>query len=304
MKKKFTKLNLFRFDGEGGGAEGGASAQTASSPAAEQEKIVVYGKDPKGNAPAPSQVGSDNGNGATDLNAEWEALTGKGGKFHDLLGQRVSSAIQDRFKNQQDLQGQVDQIADDLSPLFLNYGLDAGDFEGLKNAMASDDSWITASAERAGLTPEQYRHQLQLEADAARGRQIQESYQHEQEMRQRYQQAEAEAAELRQVFPNFDLGMELDHNEEFGRLLANGIDVKTAFLSTHYNDIFNGVTQNAQQNAMQNIVATMRQRSARPAESAATFSPAIERRSDPSKYTKEDFDRIDEIVMNGGSVII
>jgi hypothetical protein len=55
---------------------------------------------------------------------------------------------------------------------------------------------------------------------------------------------------------------------------------------------------------MQNIVATMRQRNARPAESAASYTPAIERRSDPSQYTKEDFDRIDEIVMNGGSVII
>ena len=159
MTIKEFRWDFHLFDGEGGGDAGEGTA--SSSESKQDVKTIQYGKS-AGEDQTPGQVGSDKGNGADDLNAEWEALTGKGGKFHDMLGQRVSEAIQNRFKNQANLQAQVNGIADDLSPLFMNYGLQPGDFEGLKAAVQSDDAFYKAGAEREGLDVQQYKEKLKL----------------------------------------------------------------------------------------------------------------------------------------------
>ena len=66
------------FDGEGGGDAGEATA--SSSESKQDVKKIQYGKSSEGEGQTPSQVGSDKSSGADDLSAEWEALTGKGGK--------------------------------------------------------------------------------------------------------------------------------------------------------------------------------------------------------------------------------
>ena len=211
------------FDGEGGGDAGEGTA--SSSESKQDVKKIQYGKSSEGEGQTPSQVGSDKSSGADDLSAEWEALTGKGGKFHDMLGQRVSSAIQDRFKNQADLQAQVNGIADDLSPLFMNYGLKPGDFEGLKAAVQSDDTFYKSGAEKAGLDVDQYKEMLKLKADSERLSQITQEFQHEQERQAKYAEWEADTVELQQAFPAFDLALEIENNDEFADMLDNGVDV-------------------------------------------------------------------------------
>ena len=291
-------LDFHLFEGEGGGETGATASQPGST---QDTKTIQYGKS-TGEGQANSQVGTDNGTGASDLNAEWEALTGKGGKFHDLLGQRVSGAVQERFKNQADLQGQIDQISEGLTPMFMNYGLKLGDFEGLKAAIANDDDLYKAGAERAGLDVEQYKKNLKLQADSDRLHQIEESYRQEQERQQRFDAWEADAAELQQAFPAFDLVMEIQTNAKFKQLLDNGVDVKTAFQVAHLEELNTGMSAYAQRTATQQVVNNIAQRAARPMEGALNHAPAIERKSDPSKLTKEDFERIDEIVAAGGSV--
>lgn len=299
MKNRIMLYDFHLFDGEGAGA---ATASTAGSEQASQEQPKVeYGK-AKGDGSANSQVGSDNGGQAEDLNAEWKALTGKGGKFHDLYGADVSKVIQDRFKNQADLQGQVDKISDDLSPLFMNYGLKAGDFEGLKEAIANDDAFYQVQAERAGIDVNQYKENLRLKAEAERGRQIQEAYEQQQRENQMFAQWEAEAAELQQAFPAFDLGLEIKHNEGFARLIYNGVPVRDAFLTTHAAEIFNGASANAEAKATKNVINTIQQRAARPAEGAMHPGAAIVRKSDPSSLSNDDIDEINRRVAMGESV--
>ena len=299
MTIKEFRWDFHLFDGEGGGDAGEGTA--SSSESKQDVKTIQYGKS-AGEDQTPSQVGSDNGNGADDLNAEWEALTGKNGKFHDMLGQRVSEAIQNRFKNQADLQAQVNGIADDLSPLFMNYGLEQGDFEGLKAAVQSDDAFYKAGAERAGLDVNQYKEMLKLKADAERGRRISEAFQNEQARQARYAEWEADASELQEAFPAFDLGLEIEHNEQFKQLLDSGVDVRTAFLTSHMDEILNGANAYAQKTATANVVNTIQQRAARPMEGALNHAPAIQRKSDPSSLSNEDLDEINRRVAAGETV--
>ena len=294
MENRILLYDFHLFDGEGGE---GAEASTAVS---EQDvQKVEYGRSSEGEGAAPSQVGSDE---RIDLDAQWEALTGKGGIFHDRLGQIKAQTIQERFKNQEDLQGQVDQISNDLAPLFMNYGLRAGDFEGLKEAIAHDDAFYQASAERAGLDVEQYKENLRLKAEAERGRQITEAYERQQQQNAMFAQWEAEAAQLQQAFPAFDLGLELQHNEEFAKLISNGVPVRNAFLTTHAEEIFAGANAEASRQATQNVINTIQQRSSRPAEGAMHPQAAIVRKSDPSSLSNDDIDEINRRVAMGETV--
>lgn len=299
MTNEYFRWDFHLFDGEGGGDAGEGTA--SSSESKQDVKQIQYGKS-KGEDQTPSQVGSDKGSEANDLAAEWEALTGKNGKFHEMLGQRVSSAIQDRFKNQADLQAQVDGIANDLSPLFMNYGLNPGDFEGLKNAVQNDDAFFKSGAERAGLDVENYKQMLKLKADSERLSQIEEAFQNEQARQAKYAEWEADSAELQQAFPAFDLALEIENNDRFAQLLDSGVDVRTAFMSTHMEEILNGANAYAQKTATQNVVNTIQQRAARPMEGALNHAPAIQRKADPSSLSNEDLDEINRRVANGETI--
>ena len=299
MTIKEFRWDFHLFDGEGGGDAGEGTA--SSSESKQDVKTIQYGKS-AGEDQTPSQVGSDNGNGADDLTAEWEALTGKGGRFHDMLGQVKSQTIQERFKNQADLQAQVNGIVDDLSPLFMNYGLQSGDFEGLKAAVQSDENFYRSGAEREGLDVNQYKEMLKLKADAERGRRISEAFQNEQARQARYAEWEADASELQEAFPAFDLGLEIENNEQFKQLLDSGVDVRTAFLTSHMDEILNGANAYAQKTATANVVNTIQQRAARPMEGALNHAPAIQRKSDPSSLSNEDLDEINRRVAAGETV--
>ena len=300
MKNKKWLYDYHLFEGEGG--EGATASTTAPSTQATEEKPhVEYGK-AKGNEGANRQVGTDNGGQAQDLDAEWKALTGKGGKYHDLYGADVSKAVQERFKNQADLQGQVDQITEGLTPMFMTYGLELGDYEGLTQAIANDDAFYQAQAEREGIDVQQYKENLKLKADAERGRQITEAYEAQQRQNEMFAQWEGEAAELQQVFPAFDLGLELESNERFAHMIYDGIPVRDAFLATHASEIFAGANANATANATQNVLNTIQQRASRPVEGAIHPGAAIVRKSDPSKLSDEDIDEINRRVAMGETI--
>lgn len=297
MKNRIFLYDFHLFDGEGGE---GATASTAGSEQDVQPR-VEYGRS-KGEGQAKSQVGSDSASEGSSPEAEFAALIGKGGKYHDIYGQQVSKAIQDRFKNQKDLQGQVDQISEDLSPLFMNYGLKSGDFEGLKNAIANDDAFYQAQAEREGIDVEQYKANLKLKAEAERGRQITEAYEAQQRQNEMFAQWESEAEELQTAFPAFDLGLEIENNEEFAKLITNGVPVRNAFLTTHADEIFAGSNAHAEAQATQNVLNTIHQRASRPTESAIRPQAAIVRKADPSSLSNDDIDEINRRVAMGESI--
>lgn len=312
MKLNIKDLDFHLFDGEGAsdggglGPEASAFMDSISRDAPERKKEsksdlsqVQYGRS-KDDGPS-GQVGSDNSGETIDLDAEWKALTGKGGKFHDLYGQNVSEAINSRFKNQANLQGQVDAISEALAPLYMNYGVKPGDIEGLSKALQSDEAIYTAGAERAGLDVSQYKQNLQLQAEAERGRQITEAYEAQQRQNEMFARWEAEAEQLQQAFPNFDLGLEIQNNEQFAKLLDTGVDVPTAFASTHLMELLNGNNQTVARQATQNVVNTIQQRASRPAEGAMSHAPAIQRKSDPSSLTNDDMDEIMRRVQEGES---
>jgi len=312
------RIDFRLFDGEGGsggngnagglGAEASAFLDSITPPGekkqtknASEEKPDVrsmqYGKT-KGDDQRTSQSGTD-ASGGEDLAAEFAELIGKDGRYHDIYGQKVAETVQARFKNQKDMTDTVKAYDDMLSPLYLNYGLKLGDQEGLKAALARDDTLFKAGAEREGLDLNQYKEKLKLAEQAERGRQITEAYEAQQRQSEMYAQWEADAVTLQQSFPRFDLLSEIQSNQQFADLLDNGVDVQTAFVSTHLAEIMSGSHAESYASGAQDVVNNIQARASRPVEAGLRHSPAIQRKSDPSQLTGEDVDEIMRRVQNG-----
>lgn len=313
---RILKLNFHLFDGEGGDAgssEGGLGAEASAfldslddKPKNEPKSKpdlsnVKYGSEGRGEA---SQVGSDTNGQAenTDLSKEFAELVGKDGKYHEVYGKQISDAIQERFKNQTNYQGQIKGYEEALAPLFMRYGLEAGDIKGLQQAVAGDEELYRAEAEEKGIDVKQLMHNKQLEAEAERGRRITKEYEEQQKINAMFSGWEAEAKELQNAFPSFDLNREIQENERFIKLLSAGATVMEAFASTHLNDIMQGVGQEQSKQATAQVVNSIKQQAQRPIESAMSHSPATEKRVDISQLSDDDIDEIMRRVDQEGYV--
>lgn len=296
---KYTFLRFDLFDGEGGesGSDSGLGAEArafAESIGMEWNGAEVSSN---GNEASPSDVGNHE---EANPQQEFAELIGKGGKYHDAYGQAVTQAINQRFRNQSDLQAKIDSYDDVMSPLFERYGLAQGDVEGLRNSLQGDESLYVQAAEEEGLSVEQYREQLRLKADAERGRQLLAEYKNQQERNAKFANWEKQADELRQAFPNFDLGQELK-SEQFGKMLDSGISVQDAFVAMHAEDILSGINEETTRSAKQNVLDNIRSRQARPQENASRSNPATVRTFDPSAITDADMDDIIKKALDGSS---
>lgn len=287
-------------DGAGDGGDGGASNASFEGASTQTEPTVIYGiGDGQQGTDGGSQVGSDTGAaGGEDLNAEFAELIGKGGRFEKIYGQKVAETVGARFKNQQDLQGKITSYDDALAPLYGKYGLKPGDTEGLARAIAGDNDIYAARAEAEGMTVDKYKEQLRLQQDAERGRTMFEEFQRQQAQKAMFEQWDQQAAEMTEAFPAFDLGKELE-NPAFVDALNRTANVRDAFAIVHMQDILSGAMDMSAQNTRQQVVDTMKQKAARPAENGMMRGAAIVRKTDPSKLTDKDMEEIDRRVEAG-----
>lgn len=291
-------LHFHMFD-DGGAGEGASSSEGGAA----DVSTVVYGKQPEDTEGA-GQVGADtNGENAqgADLNAEFEELIK--GKFKEQYGSHVKSAIDSRFKNQSDNQELVNAYQEATAPLYMLYGIDPGDIEGLHKAIESDDGLYANAAEEEGITAQKFRENMKLKLEAQAGRSMMEEFKRQQEQQRMFAQWDQQAAQLRESVPNFDLGQELA-NEEFCNALDRGYDVATAFQIAHMQEILSGAMQQSASESKQQAVANFRQKAARPSENGAAKQAAVVRKVDPSKFTNDDIDEILRRVEKGEKIYL
>lgn len=315
-----TMLDFHLFDGDGAGDGAGVGSEGFGAEASAfmeeigmeppegattgSEPTVVYGL---GDGPegfeGGSQLGTDNTPAQVQMDpeAEFAELIGKGGRFEHIYGQHVANAVNQRFKNAADWQGRVNAYDDALAPLFAKYGLKVGDIEGMARAIAADDDLYATAAENEGLTVDRYRENLRLQAEAERGRMMFEEMQRQQRQREQFAIWDQQAAELAQAFPQFNLQYELQ-NPDFVAALDRGYTVRDAFMSVHMNDILNGSMNMSAQQTRQSMVENMQRKAARPAENGMRTSAAVVRKSDPSRLSDDDIDKIFEEVEAGKQI--
>lgn len=302
MPYKFFDLQLFGEEGVSmAGADTGSSGlatTSAENPAAEG---VATGSTGEQIAPAPTDQSG------APVEETWDSLIK--GKYKSDYDKAIKKAINNRFKNDRNLQGQIDSIDPIVRTIAERYGVRPNPdgsipIAQLQAALDNDNSLYEKEAFEKGIPVEQLKHTKQLEREVAQLRNQNAQSERDRQWEMVMQQGEA----LKQQYPNFDLDSEM-LNPDFGRLLANmqraGLPnaVKTTYEVIHKDEIMGGAMAYAVQQTQNKISNSIQSGMNRPAENGVgQQSPASVGNVDPSKFTKAQIDEIRKRAERGERV--
>lgn len=328
MAKMFMNLHLFEGGAAGAGAapaaagagEGGEAAaitpgtledgtevdnRLAARLEAQARKRKARGQEPARPAqaaqPAAQVTAAEPAAEEPSLDDQWAEAQEK---FKDQIGQRIKSAITDRFKNQKDATAELEKLQPALNALAKQRGIEEGNLEALVNDIMNDDSLFEEEAERAGMSVEAYRTQQQLMAENRAYKEREAQEQEDMFFRQHFANLAQQAEELKKVYPGFDLQNELQ-NEVFRRLTMpnSGVSVKDAYYAVHHDELEPQAMAYGIQRAQQQIAQTIQANQARPVEGALKTQQPANVAIDPRSMTREQRQQLIERARRGEEVI-
>lgn len=259
--------------------------------------VAQEGDAPQETGMEPTDAGQENG-GET-----FEELIK--GRYKQDYQNHVRDAISRRFRNQEDLQAQLDARMPIMQALAMKYGKDPDDVEGIAKLLTDDDSLYAEEANRMGLPVATVKQMKKLEAENARqARELQESAE-ERSLRQHFQRISDQAEELKATFPDFDLMEEIRNNARFARMTSPdiGMSVKDAYYACHGDEIVKASAQAAAQQAGQRLAASVQAGSKRPVENGVRGGAPAQIGLDIKHMSKETRAEIRKRVHGGESGI-
>jgi hypothetical protein len=285
-------LDLCMFD-DGGGADGGATAAAAeATPAAEvilgkpapDQRPSVQQEEPKQHSPTPP-----------DRAKAFDELIK--GEYKEEYAQRTQKMIDSRFKAAKATEARMNALQPVLESLSTRYGLDmtAADFaQQLQGKLDADTGWLEDEADRRGMTVEQLRQEHATNAELTALRAFRATMEAQQRTDQIVAGWQDEAAQLKQLYPGFDLAAEIADDsptrERFISLLqAPNVTMRDVYEIIHKDELLGGAIKHAVQTTQQRTMDNIRARGMRPSEAAAgsqTKATQV-RNADPSTWTPE-----------------
>ena len=283
----FLKLNLQLF-GEGGGDGGEGSADSAQE-ASESLDGVIYGKEDVADA-TDEQTAAEK---APDKRAEFDALTK--GEYKKEFNDRVETLIKARLADERKSAAKKQEPLNQL--LCMKYGVDPKSdnlSKALLEAIENDNSIWEQEAMERGLTVEQFKHVRALEQQNAEFQRMAEQQQNEEKINAMVQDAE----ELKQIYPEFDLDVEMN-NPDFVDLIAANIPVRTAFEVIHKDEIMEGAMRYTANIIQQKTVNDIRARGTRPKENGMSATASATYKRSVADLSDADVDEIASRVLRG-----
>ena len=284
MPNIFLNLQLF---GEEGSAEGGDLANPVAETSAESGVATAEVEEPV--APAED---------------EWDTLIK--GKYKEQYGKAVNDAVNRRFKNQKDLQGQIDAIDPVIRAIAQRYEVQA-DADGripidvLTDKVMNDNSLYEKEAFERGMSVEDLKQIKSLERENAQLKRATRQTAEQREWEELVEQGNA----LKGMYPAFDIETEM-LNPDFGRLLATlkrsgfANPVQTAYETVHRDEIMGGAMQYAVEQTKQKISKSIQSGMSRPQENGTSNAAAGTPTSlDPSKLSKSQIEDIKRRAARG-----
>lgn len=200
------------------------------------------------------------------------------GKYAKPYNKAVKRIVDARVKDRDALAAAVSQHTPILEKLAAKYGLKADDYDGLVMALEVDSPEFEAEAMKRGLTKDQYKDILLLEQENKSMKARIEKADRTERANQIYSGWMEESRKLREIYPDFDLEHELNANEQFGKLLEAGIDIKNAFEVIHKDEIMPAAMKYAAKTVSDKLSKSVAANQSRPSENG-TGSPAIVQKS-------------------------
>ena len=272
------KLNLQLFGEEGSADTGEIAGSTA-------ETSVSEG------------VATDTAEQPVAQEDDWDSLIK--GKYKEQYSNAVKDAVNKRFKNQRNLQGQIDAIDPVIRAVAQRYGVQADangniPISALSEKVLNDNSMYEQEAFERGMSVEDLKQMKSLERENA---QLRRATQHTEEQKQ-WEALVAQGETLKQMYPAFDMDNEM-LNPQFAKMLAtfqrsgfpNALQI--TYEAIHREEIMGGAMQYAVQQTQQKISNSIQSGMSRPQENGTTQKAAgAPTALDPSKLSKAEIDDI------------
>lgn len=237
----------------------------------------------------------------------------KSDKFKGLFTQKVSAAVQDRFKAQTDAKTEADQYRATLTKLAGKYGKSAEDIQGIMAAIEADDSLLEDEAYKKGKTVEEIRaeqksakERAETDGEIAKLRNQLKEYENRENARRDAATWMEQAKETKSIYgDNFDLKTELQNPDFLKYLQRDRKSVTEAFEMAHYKEIMASQLKAVERRADENAAKAVAANKARIKENAGTYRVAGESpRIDVRNMTDADHAKIDAMIARGEAVTI
>lgn len=303
-------LQLFAEGGAAAGEGGGAEGAGATAPAAGVQKKgaksnplanVMYGKQPQDSAPAAEVQTEPTQSQTPDRNAEFEKMIK--GDYKEAYDKRVQDTIQKRLKNHKETEDRLTAMNPLLDILSAKYGVEASNTEGLIKALEEDDDFIEKAALEQNMDPKQYRQIMKLQNENKRLKDQNDQRIQEEQRNQQYSIWEQQAAEAKNLYPNLDLNVESE-NPQFRKLLFAGVDVGTAYMVIHKDDVLAGAMHHTAKTVEQKLANKIAAGNSRPAENGTSGQSAAVIKTDPSKWTRADREEVRRRAARGEKIYL
>lgn len=293
-KTRFRLLQLFADGGaegnaagiEAGATEGGAAPQSGDLPV----KFLDEGAQAEKVPAAEEQKAAE----APDLDAEFDALIKKDGKFADIYKKRVEKVVKGRLKDSKEQAETLQKSQRVMQKLAQVYGVDPADFEAVEKAIDSDDNLYTQAAMDADMSVEAYKELMRTKAENAVYKKAEEEQLRQERIDETYRKWLSDSEEVKKVYPNFDLEAELQ-NPVFNGLLRNGFPVQNAYESAHIQELMTSAMQAGVSVAERKIANNVAANQARPEENAGSRNSTATVKRDVASLTPEELDEIDRM---------
>lgn len=272
------------FDGEGGATGEGSGVADQSNEVVDTSK-VVYGKQ--------SDTDSDIEQPEVDRKADFEKLIK--GEYKKEFNDRAERIVKSR------LEAERKSVASKNAPLMellaQKYGVDSKSetlSDDLVKAIEDDRSFWERGAMERGLSVDQYKQMQKLEMENAQFRELAEAQQRTEQVNKIMEEAEA----LRDIYPGFDLDIEME-NPDLIDLLKVNIPLKTAFEVIHKDEIMEGAMRYTAQTIQQKTINDIRSRGLRPSENGTRSTASATYKQSVNDLTNDDIDEIIKRVQKG-----
>lgn len=288
MKLISIKLSAF---GEGGdGAAASAAAQGSNAAPAQPQSGIAPDAQAQAAGQAPEGAQSQ-------AEPTFDELIK--GKYKAEYDARMREAVTRRLQSKN---AELDAVRPIMAILQQRYGIEDGKnaADAVLDALRRDDAYWESAAEKAGMTAEQYRQIVTVEARNRELQAILAAQQTEQRRNETYRRLTAEAEQVRAVYPDFDVEAELRSGSAFGDLLRSGIDMLTAYQVCHQRDFLAAAQQRAETKAANAVRANQ----SRPAENGSGSGQPAKLSGDPSKWTREQFRDVERRVQRGERIVL
>lgn len=309
MNKTMLRLYLqFFADGAGGvsSSSGGASAGGVTGDAGLSNsgvEDVATSSDNAQDADVQTRADGRGEDNAFHREAEFDAFIAQ---HSDLFNARVKAKVDEILPKRTRTMSKKARGYDAALPLIdhltARYGTPPGDMEALITAVTQDKTTRTLRAEELGV-PED----MVEEIERYRAREVGERRQtQEAEAETRYNRWMEEATSLKEMYPNFNLRIEMK-NPVFCELMEK-VGVQGAYTAIHHAEIQKAAVRytarEAARRAEDNAVARVRANGMRPAESATRQRSASTTRVDVSKLSSEQFQELTRRVERGERIVL